>query len=166
MNQRTFTSWPKNVRIFLEDADVVRKVVISDIREIEWHSDTSVMEAYPGQPSKRVIKGLLDVKLYDSTGMVTMIDMAHGQTGLAEDVSTDSDEYLFRFFDTTLERQSANAVQVAYTRLKDGKISESDDTNRMALLKQSVRKSMGFPRRKHSVLQSYKPLCKIIAIDF
>ena len=134
------------------------KVVIADIRELEWHSDASAIEAYTGQPPHRVIKGLLDVKRYDSTGMVTMIDTVQRQMGLAEDLSTDSDEYLFRFFDTTLERQNANAVQVLYTRPKDGKVSESDDANRMALLKQSVREKCGLPRRKASIFNRVQTL--------
>ena len=120
----------------------------------------------PGPAPQRVIKGLLDVKRYDSTGMVTMIDTVQRQMGLAEDLSTDSDEYLFRFFDTTLERQNANAVQVLYTRPKDGKVSESDDANRMALLKQSVREKCGLSASKGlRFAVVYKPLCKIIAID-
>ena len=139
------------------------KVVISDIREIEWHSDTSVMEAYPGQPPQRVIKGLLDVKLYDSTGMVTMIDMAHGQTGLAEDVSTDSDVFISIFRHYIGAAKCKRGASGLYA-IKRWKGYESDDTNRMAT-QATVRKKYASRVESTCFAIVYKPLCKIIAVD-
>ena len=60
-----------------------------------------------------------------------MIDMAQ-QTGLAEDVSTDSDEYLFRFFRPHWSGKVKRGAS-PYTRLKDERLVRAT-TNRMALL--------------------------------
>ena len=96
--------------------------------------------------------------------MMTMIDAVQGKRVWLRMFQPIAMSNLFRFFDTTLERQSANAVQVL-TRPKDGKVSESDDA-KYGALKQSVREKCGLPASKGIRFAIvYKPLCKIIAID-